>query len=145
MNRMMMRNYEDTGLNQEDVEKIKLAVIGKSIAEIKEFEGISIYHLKKLAKYEKEDRIIILPLKVGQEVFYLGEESMSEICPAMVFEIKIYTPHCPIWLKIKYISQTIGKQEYFCQETMIGKTIFLTYEGAKTELEKRSKVDNETD
>lgn len=44
--------YEDTGLEPEAVEAMKAAMMGKSIAEIKEFDGISIDHLRELVQAE---------------------------------------------------------------------------------------------
>lgn len=41
--------YEETGLKPEAVEHLKLASMGKAIAEIKEFEGVPIDRLRKLA------------------------------------------------------------------------------------------------
>lgn len=61
--------YEDTGLEPEAVEHLKLASMGKAIAEIKEFEGVPIDRLRKLAQAEKEGRLVVLPCSVGDPVF----------------------------------------------------------------------------
>lgn len=45
--------YEDTGLEPEEVTQIKLAIMGKSLAEIKEFEGVSIDRMIELTQAEK--------------------------------------------------------------------------------------------
>lgn len=45
--------YEDTGLSPEAVEQLKLVSMGKTIAEITEFEGIPIERLRELAKADK--------------------------------------------------------------------------------------------
>lgn len=47
--------YEDTGLSPEAVEQLKMASMGKAIAEITEFEGIPIERLRELAKAGKAD------------------------------------------------------------------------------------------
>lgn len=49
--------YEDTGLEPEAVEHLKLASMGKAIAEIKEFEGVPIDRLRELAQADKADEI----------------------------------------------------------------------------------------
>lgn len=49
--------YEDTGLEPEAVEHLKLASMGKAIAEIKEFEGAPINRLRELAQADKADEI----------------------------------------------------------------------------------------
>ena len=41
--------YEDTGLTPEEVTAVKLALMGKTLAEITEFEGVPLDRLRKLA------------------------------------------------------------------------------------------------
>ena len=53
--------YEDTGLEPEEVTQIKLAIMGKSLAEIKEFEGVSIDRMIELTQAEKDGRLVVLP------------------------------------------------------------------------------------
>ena len=53
--------YEDTGLTPEEVTQIKLAIMGKSLAEIKEFEGVSIDRMIELTQAEKDGRLVVLP------------------------------------------------------------------------------------
>lgn len=53
--------YEDTGLEPEEVEACKVALMGKSLTEIKEIEGISVERMKDLAKAEAEGRLLVLP------------------------------------------------------------------------------------
>ena len=51
--------YEETGLKPEAVEHLKLASMGKAIAEIKEFEGVPIDRLRKLAQAEKTGQLVV--------------------------------------------------------------------------------------
>ena len=53
--------YEDTGLEPEEVTQIKLAIMGKSLAEIKEFEGVSTDRMIELTQAEKDGRLVVLP------------------------------------------------------------------------------------
>ena len=53
--------YEETGLEPEAVEHLKLASMGKAIAEIKEFEGVPIGRLRELAQAKKKGRLVVLP------------------------------------------------------------------------------------
>ena len=57
--------YEETGLKPEAVEHLKLASMGKAIAEIKEFEGVPIDRRRKLAQAEKTGQLVVLsePMK----------------------------------------------------------------------------------
>ena len=64
--------YEDTGLEPESVEALKLSMIGKAISEITEFDGLPIDRLRELAKADKAGRLVVLPCKVGDTVWITG-------------------------------------------------------------------------
>lgn len=51
--------YENTGLTPEGVEALKLSMMGKAVAEIKEFDGLPIERLKELASADKEGRVVV--------------------------------------------------------------------------------------
>ena len=80
----------------------------------------------------------MLPVEVGQNVYFINRAFDSEICTAIVIgaEINLYTPSCPIWLRIEWFSKRTGKHEYYSRaDLMIGKTVFLTCEEAEAALE----------
>lgn len=52
-------DYEDTGLTPKAAERLKLASMGKALAEIKEFEGVPINRLRELAEAVKDGRVIV--------------------------------------------------------------------------------------
>ena len=70
--------YEETGLEPEAVEHLKLASMGKAIAEIKEFEGVPIDRLRELAQAEKEGRLVVL-----QNVKYTDSDGEKALRHAM--------------------------------------------------------------
>lgn len=53
--------YEDTGLTPESVETLKLSMMGKTISEITEFEGLPIERLKELARADREGCVVLQP------------------------------------------------------------------------------------
>lgn len=53
--------YEGTGLEPESVEALKLSMMGKTIAEIKEFNGLPVDHLRELVEADKEGRTVTVP------------------------------------------------------------------------------------
>lgn len=55
--------YEDTGLEPEVVTAVKHSLMGKAIAEIKEFDGIPVDRLRELAQAEQDGRLVVLPCK----------------------------------------------------------------------------------
>ena len=116
--------YEDTKLTPESVEALKLSVMGKVIAEIKEFNGLPVNRLRELAEADKDGRLVVLPCKVGDTLFrvFAGEifehrvGSMKYFAIQGRWDIETY-PFCP------------------CVESSIGKTIFSTREEAEKALE----------
>lgn len=77
--------YEETGLVPEAVEHLKLASMGKAIAEIKEFEGVPVDRLRELAKAKKEGRLVVLPCDVGDTVYVetpRGPQEWGEVVDA---------------------------------------------------------------
>lgn len=60
--------YKNTGLTPESVETLKLSMMGKAIAEIKEFNGLPVNRLRELAEADKDGRVVVLPCKVGDTV-----------------------------------------------------------------------------
>ena len=121
-----LKAYEDTGLTPESVEALKLSMMGKTISEITEFEGLPIERLKKLARADREGRVVVLPCKVGNKLYraFAGEIFEHRVGSMKYFaiqgrrDIETY-PFCP------------------CVESSIGKTIFLTREEAEKALEGR--------
>lgn len=57
--------YEDTGLEPESVEALKLSMMGKEISEITEFNGLPIDRLRELAEADKDGRVAVLPVGTG--------------------------------------------------------------------------------
>lgn len=74
--------YEDTWLEPESVEAIKLSMMGKAISEITEFEGLPIDRLRELA--EVQGKLVCDPLTVdkpeaiGPEVRRKAREALME-------------------------------------------------------------------
>ena len=55
-----LAEYEDTGLTPESVEALKLSVMGKAIAEIKEFNGLPVNRLREFAEADKDGRAVYI-------------------------------------------------------------------------------------
>lgn len=94
--------------------------------------------LRELVQADKEGQCVVLPVEVGQNVYFINRAFDSELCTAIVVgaDINLYTPSCPIWLRIEWFSERTGKHEYYSRaDLMIGKTVFLTREDAEKALE----------
>ena len=122
-----VRAYEATGLTPERVEKLKLSMMGKAIAEIKEFNGLPVDRLRELAEADKDGRLVVLPCKVGDVVF--GIHNGQTILPMVAKWIETNTDG---WcIAVQYAPMA----PRFYRFSDFGKTVFLTYEKAKAALE----------
>ena len=101
--------YEETGLEPEAVEHLKLASMGKAIAEIKEFEGVPIDRLRELAQAEKEGRLVVLPCEIESPVY----------------------SHARKLDGADYVRET---EFWWSDIPQMGKTVFLTREAAEAAL-----------
>lgn len=83
--REWLKKYEESGLEPEEIAAMKAAMMGKSIAEIKEFDGITIDRLGELAQAEKSGRLVMLPFKLHNEsIFYIMNGGVLEDTPCEV-------------------------------------------------------------
>lgn len=61
--------YEDTGLEPDEVSYLKDYAVAKAVAEVKEFNGVTIDALISMAAAAKEDRLLVLPCAIGTPVW----------------------------------------------------------------------------
>ena len=135
--------YEETGLKPEAVEHLKLASMGKAIAEIKEFEGVPIDRLRKLAQAEKTGQRVVLSCKDWFEIVF-GEQELfwgidTDYIETPIREISVDNAERFTWYDGWKTLVLRGNDENgldweFSPED-IGKTVFLTREAAEAALE----------
>lgn len=131
-NREDLRAYKATGLTPESVETLKLYMMGKAIAEIKEFNGLPVNRLRELAEADKDGRLVVRPYRLGAEVHVLLEDC------------EMFYPETNGWYIGKETIDAITQDGFylgdpvddcFAPDSEIGKTVFLTSEEAKKALE----------
>lgn len=117
--------YEDTGLEPESVEALKLSMMGKAISEITEFDGLPIDRLRELAEADKDGRLVVLPCKVGDGLWTFCSHPVEQVYSFTVIDIStlngrtmLNTSRCGV----------IDARD-------VGKTVFLTREEAEKALE----------
>ena len=118
-----LKQYEDTKRTPEQIDALEAAIMGKAVAQITEFEGLPIARLRELAEADKEGRVIVLPCKVGDTVYFA---LLGRIIEKQVFSIVSFSNSTRIYCG--------GTSEYFRPED-IGKTVFLTREEAEKALQ----------
>ena len=117
--------YEDTGLEPEAVEHLKLASMGRAVAEITEFEGIPIDRLRELAQANREGRCVVLPCKVEDDVYI---NILGRTLPFTVISISqmASTPTFKAQHGIRLV--------YIFKADDVGETVFLTRAEAEAAL-----------
>ena len=135
-NREDLRAYKETGLTPESVEALKLSMMGKAIAEIKEFNGLPVDRLRELAEADKDGRLGVLPCKVGDTAWAIENpwtgELLKKPIEACVNGMKMYSHG--LYVNLLFDTRKInGTRDY--EINHIGKTVFLTYEEAEKALE----------
>lgn len=129
--------YEDTGMTPESVEALKLSMMGKTIAEIKEFNGLPVDRLRELAEADKDGRLVVLPCKVGEKLWVIGRDNVPR---EMALEVPDIRTVCTDEDNL-CMSTCNRKPDGFCAYRLrndgadVGKTVFLTREEAEKALE----------
>ncbi|MFR8530235.1 MAG: hypothetical protein ACLVDB_03430 [Anaeromassilibacillus sp.] len=112
--------YEDTGLTPEEVR----SMCGEWCAMMSVWNSIGNYdRLHELAEADRDGRVVVLPCKVGDTVYFA---LLGRIIEKQVFSIVSFSNSTRIYCG--------GTSEYFRPED-IGKTFFLTHEEAEKALE----------
>ena len=113
-----LANYEDTGLTPGQCENAKVIVESAFSDDTSKAEWI-----RELLKADKDGRLVVLPCKVGDTVYFA---LLGRIIEKQVFSIVSFSDSTRIYCG--------GTSEYFRPED-IGKTFFLTREEAEKALE----------
>lgn len=115
--------YEETGLEPEAVEHLKLASMGKAIAKIKEFEGVPVNRLRELAQaYQLLGNTVYEPNKRGVISTYKV--------------ISVHFSGCSILVGWDLLDGIYSNLNGF-EISALGKTVFLTREAAEAALKEK--------
>lgn len=133
--------YEDTGMYPESVEALKLSMMGKAISEITEFNGLPIDRLRELAEADKDGRVVVLPCKVGETVYFVNAKQILEFAVVgyAVDETGIS------WVHSEHVDKIGNTNERTFSPDRFGKNTFFTHEEAEKALrEMEGKKDGKT-
>ena len=105
-----LKAYEDTGLEPEAVETVKLALCAKHMVDLETLNNTPISRLVEIAEADKDGRVVVLPCKVGDTVYILRRAFDG--------------------------ADVVGETELWWDDIpQLGKTVFLTREVAEKALE----------
>ena len=121
----LLREYLDTGLEPEAVETVKIALAAKNMVDLETINNTPISRLVELADADKDGRVVVLPCKVGDTVYFA---LLGRIIEKQVFSIVSFSNSTRIYCG--------GTSEYFRPED-IGKSFFLASEEAEKAMAER--------
>ena len=126
-----LKAYEDTGMYPESVEALKLSMMGKAISEITEFDGLPIDCLRELAEADKDGRVVVLPCKVGETVYFVNAKQILEFAVVgyAVDETGIS------WVHSEHVDKIGNTNERTFSPDRFGKNTFFTREEAEKALQ----------
>ena len=123
-----LKAYEDTGIEPEAVETVKLALAAKHMVDLETLNNTPISRLVELAEADKDGRLVVLPCKVG-DVVYGFHNNRQTILPMVAKWIETNTDG---WTVAAQYTPMAPKFYLFSD---FGKTVFLTLEEAEMALE----------
>lgn len=123
--------YEDTGLEPESVEALKLSIMGKAISEIKEFNGLPIARLRELAEADKDGRMVVPPCKVGDRLYEVTGRKTISVYKVKAIRVELFG----LFIEWDIVEGFVWQSLSGVSAGEIGKTVFLTREEAEKALE----------
>ena len=127
----LLCQYLDTGLEPEEVERSKLEIEAGCVKAIARTYRIDINRIRDLARADKDGRLVMLPCKVGDTVYWVHGAVITE---CKVHRIQKNRNGLYICLKSK------KSHGAFRTDLCFGKSIFLTREEAEKALEAMKNV-----
>lgn len=121
-----LKAYEDTGLEPEAVETVKLALAAKHMVDLETLNNTPISRLVELAEADKDGRVVVLPCKVGDTVWRIVREGEPHITRDEVRDMYFADDMTPC-------VELVGGRVTFTEK--FGKTVFLSREEAERALQ----------
>ena len=130
--------YKDTGLTPEEVQKLKKSDASKEQCTIDQHGEIHRLRdeLKRYKQAEQEGRLVVLPCKIGDEVWFLEKQLdiANGTCSTVISEYIVTeirgNKYNPLW----YMASSERCTHRDFHPTELGKTVFLTKEAAEKAL-----------
>lgn len=126
-----LKSYEDTGIEPEAVETVKLALAAKHMVDLETLNNTPISRLVELAEADKDGRVVVLPCQVGdtvytiEHIFDIDNGVCDEICARKVIG------HGGNNLNQLWLVGSGGICNAYIFVSEFGKTVFLTREEAE--------------
>lgn len=120
-----LKAYEDTGLEPEAVETVKLALAAKHLVDLETLNNTPISRLVELAEADKDGRVVVLPCRQGDELWTYCNHPVKRVYSFTVSDVST--------LNGRTVLNTLGLGTIRPED--IGKTVFRTREEAEKALQ----------
>ena len=122
-----LKAYEDTGLMPEEVERSKLEIEAGCVKAIARTYGIDINRLRKFAEADRDGRVVVLPCKVGDTVYFVNAKHILELTVVgyAVSETGVS------WVYSEHVDKIGNTNERTFSPDRFGKNTFFTREEAE--------------
>lgn len=122
-----LKAYEDTGLMPEEVERSKLEIEAGCVKAIARTYGIDINRLRKFAEADRDGRVVVLPCKVGDTVYFVNAKHILEftVVGYAVSETGVS------WVYSEHVDKIGNTNERTFSPDRFGKNTFFTREEAE--------------
>lgn len=120
-----LKAYEDTGLEPEAVETVKLALCAKHMVDLETLNNTPISRLVELAEADKDGRVVVLPCRQGDELWTYCNHPVKRVYSFTVSDVST--------LNGRTVLNTLGLGTIRPED--IGKTVFLSREEAEKDLQ----------
>lgn len=117
--------YEDTGLEPEAVETVKLALAAKHLVDLETLNNTPISRLVELAEADKDGRVVVLPCRQGDELWTYCNHPVKRVYSFTVSDVST--------LNGRTVLNTLGLGTIRPED--VGKTVFLSREEAEKALQ----------
>lgn len=122
--------YEDTGLDPDGIQALKVTLGRREGELLTDFDGIPLARMLEIAKAEKEGRLVILPCKVGDTVYFASWFGTGPHIVERVIDPYFYTRD----------ARNVGSTADFSLKNF-GEIVFRTRQEAEEALRKEEKPD----
>lgn len=126
-----LKALEDTGLEPEAVETVKLALAAKHMVDLETLNNTPISRLVEIAEADKDGRVVVLPCKVGDTVYFVNAKQILEFAVVgyAVDETGIS------WVHSEHVDKIGNTNERTFSPDRFGKNTFFTREEAEKALQ----------
>ena len=127
----LLREYLDTGLEPEEIERSKLEIEAGCVKAIARTYGIDINRLRKLAEADRAGRLAVLPCKPGDTVYEVTSRKTISEYRVKAIRVELFCT----FVEWDIVAGFVDKSIFGVPVVEIGKTVFLTHEEAEKALE----------